>query len=359
MTAKHGRRKLSRIPSDELQDETSEAMERLDIKMAPLVGSPPDSVRPKRPSSTIQTPQAQTVTPDQRRRSSALTARRVSPKVRKISRESSRAMPTIRRVSNQPRQALELDKPLGNGTSTVRQFQRAPSASHMEVPTQMQISASMPQLPGMHTPPDSDAENKSYIKLQKVAPVVPATKEATLGRRAFAKAIEPALHDSLAHSREVQHVADAWTALDERDPETSLMVLQAIISRVQADPKLAARLMPQHIVDKQLASLRLAKSPRKISASHNRPRNGMSAESPASSPVKTSTPSASPTKAAHAQRVSQPGTPRRKQSQLSNAEERRMAAKMPGHVEQGQEHVAMLADVLYVRWCEDLCARWT
>ena len=69
------RRKLSRIPSNEGVEDAAEAMERLELHAAPLASSPAYNARR---SSTIQTPQAGGSSPSQRRKSSALTARKES-----------------------------------------------------------------------------------------------------------------------------------------------------------------------------------------------------------------------------------------------------------------------------------------
>ena len=285
-------------------------------------------------------------------------------------------MPTARRVSGQPRQPLGLDMSFGNGTSTVRQFRRVSSGQHRMPSVQHTVRPTTPQMSDPVTPPDSDEENHPpQITDTKLQPKVEATtKEAILGRRAYTKAIDPAFQECHAHTSDsakreaLSQVAEAWTALDQLDPEGSLLLLKEIVERIQSDPKLAAAVMPKHVAATQLASLRVAKTPRSPSTAQLSPsKHGRMSlaendvASPAGSPTKQRTPSSSPTKLVMAPQNPHLKTLRRKQSQLleeKKLEEKRLEEKMPGRVEQGQEHVGMLADVLYGRWTEGLRARW-
>jgi len=286
----------------------------------------------------------------------------------------------------------------GNGTSTVRQFRRVSSANNNSTQT--------PSRPSPATHPDSIAEdsNQSTSDAENQAPVavrapVPVSKEAILGRRAYAKCIDTALQESYASTAPgpkqaaLAKVAEAWSALDELDPEGELLLLKSIFERVQADPKLAAQIMPARVAATQLASLRLPTSPSKRQSTvvvvSERERDTLA--TPPSSPVKrdgSSSPSkrdgsSSPTKR-------DGGTPklvmaaqnphlkslRRQQSLTALAAEREaaekrdrdrdskrdlriaMEEKMPGKMEAGLEHVGLLADALYGRWSEGLRVRW-
>lgn len=362
---KQPRKRLSRIPSDESSDIDLDAMGRLALHSAPLLGTMTIS---SRPSSTIQTPQAQPEMNTQKRRTSALTARKVSvntPTAQRKSRDLSGAsVVTARRVSGQ-KQPLEPNISFGNGTSTVRQFRRVSSetAVHPQFPVTVN-PASIPQLPG--TPPDSDIENRPASRLEKPVVVAAASKEAVLGRRAYNKALEPSLQECLAQTSDttkradIYRVAEAWTQLDSQDPEGTLLLLKAIIGRVQSDPKLAAQLMPQHVAAKQLASLRLPKTPHKASPARNRANSRTTDGSNTSgSPLKGAPSSGSPSKGTPAAYAEPPR--RRRQSRMAeheNDEMRKLEAKLPGRIEPGLEHIAGLADGLYGRWCEGLQARW-
>lgn len=142
----------------------------------------------------------------------------------------------------------------GNSASTVRQFKRTSSGNSLS--------------PQDSIFDDSNAENKPPPVPSKAVPAAPlATKEAVLGRRCFAKAIDPALqeaHAAVADAAKrdaLARLAEAWSNLDSLDPDGELLLLKTLFTRVQADLKLAGALLPQSVANAQLASLRLSKSP--------------------------------------------------------------------------------------------------
>lgn len=409
--AKHTvkRRKLERIPSGDGSDvdNTAAAMEDMSLEAAPL-GDIPDSrsSTPTKDPSTIRTPKIRTSnnTP---RKVSALTARKISvssPTTRRVSnRKVSGATPTARRVSGQPKQPLGLDMSFGNGASTVRQFKRVSSDAPPSSGKPKHTSDS-PQ----DSVFDSDAENRAppppQQTLQTPTPVVATTKESILGRRCYVKALDPAFQEAYAATGDrakretLSHVAEAWSRLDELDPEGELILLKNIIARVQADPRLAATLLPQQPQQRapstQSPSLRM-KSPSKKASIASNASTLVGADSsdllspqhtPQSSPSKSSSGharrhsemplSSSPTKhqrepSSPSKLVMNPQNPHLKKmrsSQQLQAERERAAVeekarhmeeKLPGRqMEPGMEHVGLLADVLYGRWAEGLKARW-
>ncbi|EMC94136.1 hypothetical protein BAUCODRAFT_36606 [Baudoinia panamericana UAMH 10762] len=379
------RRKLERIPSGDGSDveHATAAMEGMRLDAAPL-GDITNSAygTPTKDLSTIRTPKPRL---SSQRKVSALALRKVSgssPTARRVSRKVSGNNPNVRKISvQQPKQPLGLDMSYGNSTSTVRQFKRVSSGDgKLPSPTQPLIS---PQ----DSVFDSDAENKPPPPPPPMAqerpsqPAVATTKEAILGRRCFAKCIDPAFQESYAATGDrakrdaLSKVAEAWSLLDEHDPEGELILLRAIMDRVQADPKLASALLPQRVANAQLASLRM-QSPVKRSMTATETEVGSRDVTPQSSPTKArksaqlpSAPS-SPTKpsGSPARLVLNPQNPHLKKmrsNQQLNAEKEKERAekaaledKMPGKVEPGMEHVGMLADVLYGRWAEGLKARW-
>lgn len=382
------RRKLSRIPSgsgsDEGMDDATDMMQRMELQSGgPLQGTISSPTYRSKRNSTIHTPQPYGDSPTQKRKSSAATARKISvatPTARRVSRQVSGSTPTARRVSGQPKQPLGVDMSFGNGTSTVRQFRRVSSAQ-IKGPALPQPIALPSHTIAADTPPESDEENQPPPTRNAQPPVVAVTKEAMLGRRAYSKHIDGAFQESYAQTADTRkrdalsRVAEAWSALDEADPEGELLLLKAMFNRLQSDPKLAVAIMPQHIVNAQLASLRVAKStPSKKTAMVSERDFGNGTNSIGRGSLK-STPVSSPTKAP---RESRDGTPklvmapqnphlkslRRQQSQLQLQDEKRademrkMEEKLPGRVEPGNEHVGMLADVLYGRWTEGLRSRW-
>ncbi|WPH03855.1 Hypothetical protein R9X50_00673800 [Acrodontium crateriforme] len=365
------RRRLERIPSGEGMDvdETMTAMEDMSLDAGPLnemVNSPSRSM------STIRTPKPRQ---NSLRRESAINARNVSissPTARRVSRNLSGNVPTSRRTSaqqppppqqQQQRQPLGLDMSFGNGTSTVRQFKRASSGNKLHSPSQLSPQDSVF---------DSDEENRSPVHTNS-KPEEPITKEGSMGRRCFAKCIDPAFQEAYADTGDqtkrnaLAKFSEAWSTLDSVDPEGELILLKAIMDRIQADPKLASALLPQRVAAAQLASLRCSS---KKTSSVTQSELGTYNKTPHSSPKKSrrtttdlqSTP-CSPSKPSPGKLVMNPQNPhlrRMKSNQqlLAEREKSILEEKMPGRVEAGKEHVGMLADVLYGRWTEGLRTRW-
>ncbi|KAF2764089.1 Pkinase-domain-containing protein [Teratosphaeria nubilosa] len=388
------RRKLERIPSGDGSDvdQATAAMEDMRLDASPL-GEITNSANatPVKDLSTIRTPKPRL---SSARRVSAITARKASvtsPTARRVSRRVSSNTPTARRVSAQagPKQPLGPDMSFGNSTSTVRQFKRVTSSSNR--PVTPPHPATSPQ----DSVFDSDAENKPppppQPQQQPPQPVA-TTKEAILGRRCFAKCIDPAFQESHAATGDRENrdalgkVAAAWAHLDERDPEGEMLLLKAILDRVQADPKLVSALLPQRVATAQLASLRMSPGKKSgvlaaagetsLSTSAREERRTPPHASPAKSKFSPSS-SSSPTKVATpAKLVMNPQNPhlRRMRSRQVLAEREKgdvggvgvgfLEEKMPGgRVEEGGggvglEHVGVLADVLYARWSEGLRCRW-
>lgn len=375
-SAKHTikRRKLERIPSgdgSEVEDATA-ALQDMSLEAAPLGDITNASTSTlTRDMSTIRTPKPRM---SSQRKVSAITTRKISvssPTARRVSRKVSGQTSTTRKVSGAqlPKQPLGLDMSYGNGTSTVRQFKRVSSGNKSSSPQQPTVS---PQ----DSVFDSDVENKPPPpSTPRSKPVTPATKEAVLGRRCFTKCMDPTFQESYASTGDrakrdaLGKVMEAWSALDETDPEGELLLLKAIMDRVQSDPKLASALLPQRVANAQLASLRM--SPSKKSAQVSETELASRDVTPQTSPSKPSRrnsemPPSSPTKSSAGspgKLVMNPQNPHLKKMRSIKglAVDREKAAleeKMPGKVEPGMEHVGMLADVLYGRWTEGLKARW-
>jgi serine/threonine-protein kinase 24/25/MST4 len=378
------RRKLERIPSGDGSDieQATNAMEDMSLDSAPL-GDITNSNTPTKNLSTIRTPKPRL---SSQRRVSAATARKVSvssPTARRVSRQVSGHAHTARRVSARPtKHPLGVDMSFGNSTSTVRQFKRVSSGPKLPPADQQ---ASSPQ----DSVFDSDCENQPPPHpLQLPQAAVPATtKEAILGRRCFAKTIDPAFQESYAATGDrtkreaLSKVAEAWAELDETDPEGELILLRAILDRIQMDPKLASVLLPQRVVNAQLASLRMSSPAKKSSMASASTSSGITLVNSTSTTIaedalgRDVTPQSSPSKAKRhselpssplkspGKLVLNPQNPHLKKmrsNQQLQAERERVALeeKMPGKVESGMEHVGMLADVLYNRWTDGLRARW-
>lgn len=372
ISAKHTvkRRRLERIPSEDGSDVEGamSAMEGMSLGAAPL-GDITNSATstPTKEFSTIRTPKPRL---SSQRKVSAITARKVSvssPTARRVSRKVSGNTPTARRISaQQPKQPLGLDMSFGNGTSTVRQFKRVSSGHKPSSPPQ-------PVMSPQDSVFDSDAENRPPPPpIQRSQPAVAASKESILGRRSFAKCVDPAFQESYAATGDrskreaLGKVAEAWSALDELDPEGELILLKAIIDRVQSDPKLASALLPQRVANAQLASLRISPPKKSMLVSETElPSRDVTPRSSPSKARRTTELPLSPTKASGSpgKLVLNPQNPHLKKMRSNqqlhvDREKAALDEKMPGKVEPGMEHVGMLADVLYGRWTEGLKARW-
>lgn len=238
---------------------------------------------------------------------------------------------------------------------------------------------------------DSDAENRPPQPPQQQAPAPAATKEAILARRCYAKCLDTAFQEAQANTADrakreaLSNVAESWSALDEIDPEGELLLLKAMIERINTDPRLAAALLPGRPEHQPARSLRHHPPNNKASiASSNATlvdsfssstdptllTPSPSPSKPARRPSELSTPSSSPSK--HHQRESSspsklvlnPQNPHLRKMRSSQAlqdqkDKAALEEKMPARqMEPGMEHVGLVADVLYGRWAEGLKSRW-
>ncbi|KAL8850662.1 MAG: hypothetical protein Q9221_004381 [Calogaya cf. arnoldii] len=207
-----------------------------------------------------------------------------------------------KRTSSGQKQPLAASTCFGNSASTARQFRRVSDKSLDESPR-----TSLTEV-------DENEESTSGA----------VTKEGLIGRRAYSKAIEVAFHEVYSQTasqrkREaLSQVAQAWSVLDQEDPEGECQLLKLIMEKVQSDSKLFTLLS-------------------------NQPLN----------------PSASP-KLLLAQSNPHLKNHRRRQSSLvpSDNGAAGKSMKLPGQMIPGMEHTKQLADVLYGKWAEGLMNRW-
>ncbi|KEQ58123.1 Pkinase-domain-containing protein [Aureobasidium melanogenum CBS 110374] len=217
-------------------------------------------------------------------------------------------------TTRKAKQPLGLDMSFGNGASTVRQFKRVPSGG------------ARPSSSGSSQTAVEDSENLPPA----AAVMMPDTKEAILGRRAYVKCIDPALQELYASTAPgpkqtaLARMAEAWNILDETDPEGELLLLKAIFERVQKDPRLAAQ--APIVTEKETLV------------------------TPPTSPYKSEM---TPTVRSMRRQSAFVDSEREKILRTAILEDR-----MPGKVETGLEHIGMLADALYGRWSEGLRMRW-
>ncbi|CAI7678471.1 unnamed protein product [Penicillium pancosmium] len=218
--------------------------------------------------------------------------------------------PSIRRANTKRRssgvkQPLGLDLSFGNSPSTVRHFRRVSDrVSSTEVPPQKGSSVF--------------DENTSPKVVSGDSP----SKEAQLGRRAYAKAIGHSCQEVLSTTGDgekrdaISRLAEAWSDLEMVDPEGLYHIVRIMNEKFSADHRLS-NLVPS--------------SPQPDSP--GRPRLVLAQNNPH---LKS-----------HRRRQSTTEPP--PQSPLSN---------LPGQQVPGMEHTKQLSDVLYQRWADGLRNRW-
>lgn len=398
------RPKLDRIPSGDSPDSGAAiSLENMSLRSSPLgdFSASGDSTPTNEPS-TIRTPKVRS---NSVRKVSQATTRKVSvtsPTARRGSvRQASGATPTARRVSGQPKQPLGLDMSFGNSASTVRMFKRVSSSDGID-----NSKASSGYLSPQDSIFDVDAENrppqpKSHLQSP---PVVAATKESVLGRRMYAKCIEPAFQEAQATTADrskreaLSRAAEAWSRLDELDPEGELLLMKAMLERISNDPKLAAALLPrsqQQQSPSKKASLAssttstlvnadnsdmMLLSPPSNNAKYSLARRHSEAPITSSSPSKhssrpfTPTTASSPTKqpnfsnhsrepSSPSKLVMNPQNPHLAKMRHSQQQQQAVSPErekgLPGGMQDpGMEHVGYVSEALYGRWAEGLRGRW-
>ncbi|KAL8680058.1 MAG: hypothetical protein Q9186_003697 [Xanthomendoza sp. 1 TL-2023] len=208
-----------------------------------------------------------------------------------------------KRTTSGQKQPLGLSTSFGNSVSTTRQFRRVSDKSTNDSPPMSLTEVDENQ--------GSTAGN--------------VTKEGLIGRRAYSKAIEVAFQETYSQTANqrkrgaISQVAQAWSILDQEDPEGECHLLKLIMEKVQGDAKLSSLLSKQ-----------------------------------------TSGPSPSP-KLILAQSNPHLKSHRRRQSSLvppDSTAAGKNNMNLPGQMVLGMEHTKQLADVLYGKWAEGLMSRW-
>lgn len=342
------RRKMARIPSYE-QRSCEDMMESMDLNAAPLgTMTPSPRVNKVRKVSSV-------------RRSSVLTAQRVP----------SNSTPTARRVSRGEqlsKKPLGVDLSFGNSPSTVRQFRRVSGEkenhSHASRERRLNRTRSKSAINLSYSSVDTlvnDDECQKDDEMQSASQPPSATsKEALLGRRAFSKIIDGAFQETYAQTatptkREaISHVANAWSNLNNVDPEGEFLLLKMMLERVSGDMKLATALGIQFTPQSPVKN-----TPAPAPAVKEIPGNTGTPDSPTRQKLILS--QNNPHLKSHRRRQSAfvVGTSggigfERERSAWTGIDDR----KLPGHVTPGMEHGGLLADVLYGRWLEGLKSRW-
>lgn len=331
-----------------------EAMRKLDVEDGPLRPSTPVSGTVRRatarrqPSSAAVSQSPQSTGSVVRRQPSAYLSHNNSPSGGSVRRLPSSAQPKSQNGSvrlHVPKRPLQPDMSFGNSGSGMRLFRRVPSDGS----TTGQI--------GLSTSPDSTYADENRLP-PATTPVEATSKEALLGRRLYAKALDPTLTElhaqtsAMAKREALGKLSDAFSLLDAVDPEGAYHLVQNLVSNMAQDGKLNSAFLGQ--VSSKGASVG---TPQGTAPS----KNGSTpapAPAPAAAPAPAQPPS--PTKLVLASNNPHLKSHRRRQA-IATPEPKpeKEEAKYPGRdAVPGMEHCRQLSDVLYSRWIEGLRVRW-
>ncbi|KAI0897799.1 Pkinase-domain-containing protein [Annulohypoxylon nitens] len=305
---------------------TEEALRRMDIKDAPL--------QPSSPATPITMRKA--------------TMRRQQSIAQMSANGSARAPP-----APAMRRPLQPDMSFGNSGSSQRLFRRVPSDGS----TSGQVSS----MKSNDIPAD---ENKHPNAAEATS------KEAVLGRRLYAKAVEPTLAElhaqtsSMAKRDALGKLSDALALLDSVDPEGAYHLLRNLNANIQHDAKLSNAFLKQ--TNDSIKSY-------DTKGYDSTPQGTVIIKSQTPSqqnptPAKLVLASNNPHLKSHKRRqssfaISSNGSPgkssQRDRDRERDLEKAAMMAKFPGQPAQpGMEHCKQLSDVLFGRWVDGLRQRW-
>ena len=283
--------------------------------------------------ATGQSPQG---TGSVRRRSSAYQPHNSPSNNGSVRRLPSSAQPKAQNGSARitvPKRPLQPDMSFGNSGSTMRLFRRVPSDGS----TTGQI--------GPSDSPDSTVWDENP---RPTTPAEASSKEAILGRRLYAKALDPALTElhaqtsGMAKREALAKLSDALSLLDAVDPEGAYHLVQNLVSGVSQDQKLNAAFLGG--VGAKGASAGTPQVPKAAQAQQTPP-------APPGSPTKLVLASNNPHLKSHRRRQGEAAAP----EEAEKAEE----SRYPGReAAPGMEHCRQLSDVLYSRWADGLRLRW-
>lgn len=321
---------------------------------------------------------------------------RNEPEKRPQSTSPNRKVSSIRSVKRPP---LKPDISFGNSHSTVRLFRRASDKSTHSREVSPQRELSPLRLPPPPVGPPSrgsvspshrshqtfhsnlstsstlhgyDENERPKTSGNPLASVheSPASKETLLGRRLYAKAIDPCLQELHAQTSNQVHrdalakIADAFAVLDTVDPEGELLLFKGLMEHISGDRKLVKELGLRNMADSSRSPSKglhtpsltpMPESPQPSTPSRS-PRKKLGGADANGSPVKLVLAQSNPHLKSHKRReASGLGI---SVSSNSDKEEKEKLAGLPGTVVPGMEHFKNLADVLYGRWSNGLRGRW-
>ncbi|PKS10812.1 hypothetical protein jhhlp_002569 [Lomentospora prolificans] len=320
---------------------TEDAMRKLDLEDGPLRPSTPvGTVRRttvRRQPSIMTVNESYSSSGSMRRQPSSVYTQSQSGSVRRITSSAQKTPGNPSPRISVAKRPLQPDMSFGNSGSTMRLFRRVPSDGS----TSGQV--------GNTDSPDGTVFNENRPPHQP-APVEASSKEALLGRRLFAKAVDPTLTElhaqtsAMAKREALAKLSDAFSLLDAVDPEGAYHLLQNLVGAISQDSRLNNAFLSQSAVK---------------GASSNTPQGTViiksaSTPAPPNSPTKLVLSQANPHLRSHRRRQTE-ATPEPSDRDEKSA----LEAKYPGNEPQpGMEHCRQLSDVLYGRWLDGLRIRW-
>lgn len=260
------------------------------------------------------------------------------------------------------RQPLQADMSYGNTGSDARQFRRVPSDDS---------GTGSAGTSGTSRSGESHLSNAENRDPRRKPATEYANKEASLGHRLYAKAIDPTLAELHAQTSGVKRrealakLADAFAQLDAVDPEGTHQLMQSMIATMSKDRKLGPAF---------LNGMKIEEKPAPEGFTYGTVINMNKAHqtSAPNSPAKLNLNTANPQLRSHRKRRESlapdarpvtPSTPSRSdrsdERRLRELEKAQLEARFPGReAAPGMEHAKQLSEQLYNRWVGNLQGRW-
>ncbi len=319
--------------------------------------------------------------------------------------------------SAQSRPPLGVNMSFGNSPSTVRQFRRVSpnnptTTDENEDPNASVVRTPSKAKPGLDAMVDIEtsllSKSGRESRFSTATTLAVETKEASLGKKLYSHAIGISCQDVLnetadeAKREAVARLAEAFSDLENVDPDGVYHIMSAVIAKMKVDDTLRSMLPQPEPAFTTTSSQNPPQSPQKAS-NHTQPEPSPSKTTTAneSRQVTPSTPTKPPASAAaklvlaqnnphlksHRRRQSTQAIVSQSSSQLnsrnvstaidsplrgSSAEEKRRAGsgardsegqdddekEMMKGLLGGLEHTRQLGESLFERWCEGLRVRW-
>lgn len=291
----------------------------------------------------------------------------------------------VRILSGPSKQPLGINMSFGNSPSTVRQFRRVSPNSEKENPIES-IKAENQNPTTTTTTAATDTWDAAQMPpppppgfSSTASAIVAESKELALGKRMYSKAIGISCQEVLnttanQEKREaVARLAEAFSDLEQIDPEGMYHIMKSVLERMETDSKLH-HLLPgsrprggQPLASSSSSSHPISQATTLKEGAESQPGPGTPQREKANA-AKLVLAQNNPHLKSHRRRQSALIESRSRQASGAGSdwstssprsEEKELLKLMPGRPGNGGlEHTRQLADVLFDRWCEGLKVRW-